>query len=102
VFVACINLFVNILVHEIAMAGHSAPAGDGRGRRGAHHGRGAEELRRPRGARQNYELSAKGKRAIKDGLTNTDDIISDDGQVGNPKIYTTASTSSCYTMRCVL
>uniref|UniRef100_K3WC23 Glycoside hydrolase family 5 domain-containing protein n=1 Tax=Globisporangium ultimum (strain ATCC 200006 / CBS 805.95 / DAOM BR144) TaxID=431595 RepID=K3WC23_GLOUD len=40
---------------------------------------------------KNYELSAKGKRAIKDGLTNTDDIISDDGQVGNPKSYTTAT-----------
>lgn len=40
---------------------------------------------------QRYELGSKGKRAIKDGLTNNGtDLISDDGQIGNPKVYTTA------------
>lgn len=41
-----------------------------------------------------YELSAKDKRSIKDGLTNDVDVISDDGQVGNPKSYATACTSA--------
>lgn len=40
---------------------------------------------------QRFELSSKDKRAIKDGKTNGGtDIISDDGQIGNPKVYTTA------------
>lgn len=38
-----------------------------------------------------YELSSKNKRAIKDGKTNGGtDIVSDDGQIGNPKVYTSA------------
>lgn len=37
-----------------------------------------------------YERSAKTKRSIKDGKSNRDDITSDDGQVGNPKTYTSA------------
>lgn len=40
---------------------------------------------------QHFELSSKEKRAIKDGKTKSGtDIISDDGQIGNPKVYTTA------------
>lgn len=35
---------------------------------------------------QNYELTVQGGRAIKDNKTETN-IVSDDGQVGNPKSY---------------
>lgn len=36
---------------------------------------------------QRYEEETANKRKIKDGLNNTNDIVSDDGQVGNPKEY---------------
>ncbi|KAH7462622.1 uncharacterized protein KRP23_13640 [Phytophthora ramorum] len=40
-----------------------------------------------------YEQNVAGKRSIKDGKTDDNIIISDDGQVGNPKSYaTTVST----------
>jgi hypothetical protein len=43
----------------------------------------------------NYELGVQGKRSIKDNKTE-DNVVSDDGQVGNPKSYdTTVSTSAC-------
>uniref|UniRef100_K3W9L9 Glycoside hydrolase family 5 domain-containing protein n=1 Tax=Globisporangium ultimum (strain ATCC 200006 / CBS 805.95 / DAOM BR144) TaxID=431595 RepID=K3W9L9_GLOUD len=34
-----------------------------------------------------YELASQNSRKIQDGLNSSDDIISDDGQVGNPKVY---------------
>ncbi|CAI5715182.1 unnamed protein product [Peronospora effusa] len=39
-----------------------------------------------------YEQRVAGKRSIKDGKTDEDIIISDDGQVGNPKSYDTSIT----------
>lgn len=42
----------------------------------------------------NYELNVEGKRSIKDNKTEAN-VVSDDGQVGNPKSYdTTVSTSA--------
>lgn len=37
-----------------------------------------------------YEQKVAGKRSIKDGKTDDNIIISDDGQVGNPKSYDTS------------
>lgn len=49
----------------------------------------------------NYELGVQGKRSIKDNKTE-DNIVSDDGQVGNPKSYdTTVSTFACLLYRLV-
>ncbi|KAE9033551.1 hypothetical protein PR003_g3450 [Phytophthora rubi] len=39
-----------------------------------------------------YEQHVAGKRSIKDGKTDDNILISDDGQVGNPKSYTTTVT----------
>uniref|UniRef100_K3W9L7 Glycoside hydrolase family 5 domain-containing protein n=1 Tax=Globisporangium ultimum (strain ATCC 200006 / CBS 805.95 / DAOM BR144) TaxID=431595 RepID=K3W9L7_GLOUD len=36
---------------------------------------------------QRYEYATQETRKIQDGLNNTEDIIEDDGQVGNPKVY---------------
>lgn len=43
---------------------------------------------------QQFELTSKNKRSIKDGKGNGDDITSDDGQIGNPKTYTSAGALS--------
>jgi endoglucanase len=37
-----------------------------------------------------YEQKVAGKRSIKDGKTDDNIIVSDDGQVGNPKSYDTS------------
>ncbi|RLN91775.1 hypothetical protein BBJ28_00019925 [Nothophytophthora sp. Chile5] len=41
-----------------------------------------------------YEQNVAGKRSIKDGKTDDNIIVSDDGQVGNPKSYDTSGTHS--------
>ncbi|EEY55026.1 cell 5A endo-1,4-betaglucanase [Phytophthora infestans T30-4] len=55
--------------------------------------KGAMDTYQARTARaMDYEQHVAGKRSIKDGKTDDNIIISDDGQVGNPKSYDTSVT----------